>query len=307
MRAGGFPPRTGGGLWGALQFCTVFVNTDHSVIHSAMPETGGKAESAMRIGFISSGSAQEIAFAEEHELASIEINIHQAPSEYAKDQEAIHERLHKHGIELRAVGIWGRNFISDTGEERRHATEELLEAMDFAKFLGATVLMVGGGQLEDAPLEEKLKRLMPQVPAWLGAAKERGLKLAFYNCHWTNFVYEPAAWEPILGKYDDPDLGIKFDPSHPYHDGRDYLKQAADFGHKFLHVHAKDVLTAGGEVVDEPPAGLGDIEWGRLIGILYKHGYDGHISIEPHSRAWTGDRVYACILLAQRHLQQFLA
>jgi sugar phosphate isomerase/epimerase len=65
-------------------------------------------------------------------------------------------------------------------------------------------------------------------------------------------------------------------------------------------------LKVGDTVVDEPMAGQGDFQWGRLIGILYKGGYNGVISIEPHSKAWSGPARRPGILVAKRHLESFL-
>lgn len=30
------------------------------------------------------------------------------------------------------------------------------------------------------------------------------------------------------------------------------------------------------------------VQWRPIMGLLYKHGYDGMLSIEPHSRTWCG-------------------
>jgi sugar phosphate isomerase/epimerase len=32
------------------------------------------------------------------------------------------------------------------------------------------------------------------------------------------------------------------------------------------------------------------INWGAFLGLLYKHRYDGTLSIEPHSRTWSGEQ-----------------
>jgi sugar phosphate isomerase/epimerase len=53
-------------------------------------------------------------------------------------------------------------------------------------------------------------------------------------------------------------------------------------------------------------AGQGDFHWGRLIGILYKGGYNGVISIEPHSKTWSGAARRPGILVAKKHLEQYL-
>ena len=41
--------------------------------------------------------------------------------------------------------------------------------------------------------------------------------------------------------------------------------------------------------MDDPPAGLDMINWNALMGMLYAVGYDGTLSIEPHSGVWQGE------------------
>ena len=40
---------------------------------------------------------------------------------------------------------------------------------------------------------------------------------------------------------------------------------------------------------DNPPAGMDVINWPAFFAILYKNHYDGLLSIEPHSRTWSGE------------------
>ena len=40
---------------------------------------------------------------------------------------------------------------------------------------------------------------------------------------------------------------------------------------------------------DNPPAGIDAINWRAFFAALYQHGYDGDLSIEPHSATWHGD------------------
>ena len=45
-----------------------------------------------------------------------------------------------------------------------------------------------------------------------------------------------------------------------------------------------------GERVDDPPAGMDQTDWPMFLSILRARGYDGGLSIEPHSDVWAGDR-----------------
>ena len=119
-------------------------------------------------------------------------------------------------------------------------------------------------------------------------AKEKGVKIAVYNCRWENFVVEPKVWEVILSAL--PDLGIKYDISHCiYHDGN-YLAEMRDWGDRFYHFHLKGCVYFDNDVYDDAPAGLDSINWGAAMDILYTKNYDGMLSIEPHSQYWQGKK-----------------
>ena len=50
----------------------------------------------------------------------------------------------------------------------------------------------------------------------------------------------------------------------------------------------KGAGAVGGKRVDDPPAGLDNIDWQRVFAILYAGKYTGGLSIEPHSATWRG-------------------
>jgi sugar phosphate isomerase/epimerase len=115
-------------------------------------------------------------------------------------------------------------------------------------------------------------------------AEGRNVLISTYNCNWNNFVTDDMAWKVIHGHIKE--LGIKFDPSHSIGAGRDYLTEARDWGKRFNHVHIKGSVRVGGVHFDHSPAGMDQTDWGSFFSILYGHGYDRGISIEPHSEIW---------------------
>jgi sugar phosphate isomerase/epimerase len=53
--------------------------------------------------------------------------------------------------------------------------------------------------------------------------------------------------------------------------------------------------------------GLGDVDWGRFISALIEIGYRGDVDIEGrHDPVYAGDLESAGLLLARRHLEQFI-
>jgi sugar phosphate isomerase/epimerase len=179
-----------------------------------------------------------------------------------------------------------------------------MRVTDLAAALGAPLLIAGTGTpLGDNPEAQYMaavERLRPSIQE----AQSRGLKFAFYNCHWENVIDRPAAWERALPEL--PGVGIKFDPSHPIQGGRDWKSELLAAGPHLMHAHAKDVLQVGGKFVADPNPGLGDIRWEEFFGILYHAGFDGAVCIEPHSALYTGPRRYDFLKLSGHYLRRFL-
>lgn len=258
----------------------------------------------MKIGFITNGTEEDLQFAKEQGIPCVEVNIHQNLAEWEARKENYRALLERYGIEVNAMGIWGKNYISPDETERQMCLQELKRHIDLAAFLGAKVVMTGGGVNPNYTIEKQALEACEQLASLVDYAESKALKFAFYNCHWTNHITGPEAWEVVLERL--PSVGIKFDPSHPFYEGEEYLLHARDYGHRFYHLHAKGCLKIGGKPFDDPPAGMDQIDWGSLFAILYKHNYQGDVNIEPHSATWMGDRYYKGILFSKRFLEQWL-
>ena len=131
-----------------------------------------------------------------------------------------------------------------------------------------------------------------------------GVTVTVARCHWNNFAGSIPAWTELRRRH--PGLGFKWDPTHGYADGLDYVHELSACAPWVTHFHAKDMQIIGTQIYEDPPPGMGDIHWGKLMSILYHAGYQGAISYELHSKLWVVDRRYDGILLAQRYLSQFL-
>jgi sugar phosphate isomerase/epimerase len=192
----------------------------------------------------------------------------------------------KYGVGVGSVGRWKTNFRNGDGEINE---EELVAAkglMEAAAALGSPNYVCGCNYCD------AMSKFMNYVKAveWfekLLAMCPEGVAVSAYNCWKTNFIDRDEAWSIVLGHL--PDLGIKYDPAHSRQGGRDYLKEMADWGHRIRHVHLKGTLLVDGRRLDDPPAGLDNTDWVSMLSILRSHGYDGNLSIEPHSPIWTGE------------------
>ena len=262
--------------------------------------------SSIHLGFIAADESEaEIKWAHENGLRFIEYNYHLDYDDSFPNQAELEIHLRQHLVHVCAIGCWGQEFISNDAAKREESVRRLRHTIDFAARLKCPIVMTGGGDRQGDDLASKMRDLVEVYKGVVDYAAEKGIKLCFYNCRWVNCVIGPAAWDVVLKEL--PQIGIKFDPSHPYHDGLDPYVELANYAQHVVHFHAKEVLTAGGKVIDEPMAGQGDFDWGKLIGILYHAGYNGVISIEPHSETWSGVMRRPGILIAKRELGRYIA
>lgn len=259
----------------------------------------------MRIGFITDLSEADFRFASERGFPCVE-HLSFGSVDVAERVAEILRLTKQYGVDFSMLGFLSVNYISDNPDIAKDAFAKARRLIDACSEIESPLMVTCGGEAEGRSLDENAKRAVDALGQLMDYGSKKGVGLALYNCHITNFAYGPEAWELILPQL--PDLGIKFDPSHPFYDGRDYLAEARDWGHRFKHVHAKGSVIIGGKPFEDPPAGLDQTDWRTLFAALYHHNYDADINIEPHSRTWTAtpERRYAGILLAQRYLRQFV-
>jgi len=139
-------------------------------------------------------------------------------------------------------------------------------------------------------------------------AEQMGLKLAVHSCG-----LGPDQWDTMFRLV--PGLWLKYDPSFSAQAGRNYAAEIFKYGRRIVHVHAKDEIAldrttdynSGIIPMTYVPAGMGQINWGTVIACLYEVGFDEQIAIEPHSAYWCTDGFERGLILAKRHLEQFLA
>jgi len=264
----------------------------------------------MKLGFIGrndlAGVEDDAAFAAEHGFEGLEFNYWKNFEELTADTVAqMRAALDKHGVGCCALGLWGWNHIAPDAAERQASLEQLRRAIDFATTLGASVLITGGGQMPDAPPEANADEFAKVFPPFIEAVKDAGMALAMYAVHGNSFFTSVADYERVWER--GMDVGIKLDCANWQHHGDAYLPILRDHGDRVAYVHIKEHVYMDGELVSQPAAGMGDIEWGKIMAFLYEHGYDGYLSIEPHGPKWGRPPLRrTMLLLTQRYIRQFL-
>lgn len=244
-------------------------------------------------------------------------------SEVLRDKEEIKAAAERTGIEVGAVGRWASHIIDEDGGVIEDEWNEVKAVIDFGAYLGAKYYLCSVSYVKELSYYKNITAAIHVLNDIVAYAKERGMECAIVNCIMgDNYIRTPEQWKLVLDEV--PGLGIKYDPSHSFvHGGPQgaYMDEGIQWGDRFTYCHVKGVIQRGDslepqhwkerefaaahpELADEilkeqfgkndwydnPPAGLDCINWRAFFGILYKHGYDGYLSIEPHSRTWQGEK-----------------
>lgn len=262
----------------------------------------------MKLGFIAhnhlEGIEDDCRFAAEHGFSGLEFNYWEGFRDLELETvRRMRGILDSYGIQCSTLGLWGWNHIAAGAGERAEAQRQLARAIDFAQVLGAPILIAGAGEYSQ-DLDENVAAFGEQMRPHIDRAKAAGIRTAIYGFH-GGFLRSAAAYERLWQSV--PDVGMKFDPANVDHAGEDYVDVLKRFADRIYHVHVKEHLNHGGEVVSQPAAGMGDIHWGKVMAFLYEAGYAGYLTVEPHGSIWSRDPLRKTMLvLTQRHIRQFL-
>jgi sugar phosphate isomerase/epimerase len=264
----------------------------------------------MKLGFIGNNALGDVEadakFSAENGFAALEYNYWGNFKDLEQEiVQKMREILDKHGIGVSSLGLWGWNHLSTDPKEREVAHEMLNRAIDYAEILGAYVFVTGGGDLPGESLEKKVEEFGKVFPPFLEKIEKAGMKVAMYAVHGNSFFDSIEAYERMWEDF--PQVGVKYDPANWCHHGDDYLAVARLHGDKVSHVHIKEHVYHDGELVSQPPAGMGDIHWGKVMAFLYENKYEGYLSIEPHGPIWSrGEMRDKMLLLTKKYMDQFL-
>ena len=219
------------------------------------------------------------------------------------NKERIKEQIARTGIDVSCLGRWGHDGLQAGGGLDPEKLNHYLQLLDTAIDLGAKTFVCGCNRDKSISLFRNYENAITLFRTMIERADGR-IKIAVQNCAWSNFITAPEQWKVVLGEL--PDLWIKFDPSHAYNYGGNYLDELSDWGHRIAHVHIKGTVHAGKNAVDDPPAGMDDIQWPSVFAILYARGYNGDLSIEPHSATWQGELGNAGVLFTRDFVRKFM-
>jgi sugar phosphate isomerase/epimerase len=232
------------------------------------------------------------------------IDVANLPPAQARE---IMDGLAAKGVSVSALGYYPNPLHADAGHRAAVIGHlKLVIAAAAQMGVGKVNTFVGGDRT--LTLDENWVRAETIWPEVVAFAQGHGVTLGFENCpmifskdEWPgghNIAYSPLIWRRILGAWEG--VGMNFDPSHLIWQMIDIPRFIREFGPKFSHVHAKDlmidrdglyergIMSAGmGWQVPRMP-GLGEVNWGEVFAGLYRAGYDGPVIIEHEDRNFEG-------------------
>lgn len=192
----------------------------------------------------------------------------------------------KYDVKIGSMGRWGDSIQDENGNIIESTLASHMKLIEAAEKLGCPVYNCGVNAIKSKNFTENCAFAIDVLRKLVEHGNKHNVKVALYNCNWNCFTYEPKAWQVLIPAVSG--LGIKYDATHAIARGADYMAEMRDWGKYFYHVHLKGAHYIEGQYYDAPPMGLDDINWGSFFNMLYTKGYNGMVSLEPHSSYWHG-------------------
>jgi sugar phosphate isomerase/epimerase len=205
------------------------------------------------------------------------------------------ERLEAAGTSVVAVaskiGDWSRPVTGDFAADVR----ELEVLVRRCAVLGTRIVRIMSYPRGGLDVAEWGRRARERLRELARRAEDHGLVLAHENCAGWAGDRADRMLDLVTG-IGSPALRLLFDIGNGVAHGYPPLPMLREIVPHVVHVHVKDARAgAGGEVVFVPP-GEGEAQVGECLEVLFRSGYGGVLSIEPHVRLQphlgpgTGDR-----------------
>ncbi|WP_256758101.1 sugar phosphate isomerase/epimerase [Cohnella sp. WQ 127256] len=260
----------------------------------------------MQLGIIALPVEESFQMAARRGLDFLEFCINESNDGRAfyEDQQNLKQYMNRYRVSVGSVGRWKSKRIDMQGRLIEEELEICYRLIDVASELGCANFVSGCNYVDELSYYDNCTAAISFFSKLIDYGKDKGVTISSYNCRKGNFIHNPAAWTVIHGHL--AELGIKYDPSHSRYFGGDYLQESKDWGHRFKHVHLKGSMIAGGERVDDPPAGLDQTDWPAFFSLLRAKGYSGGLSIEPHSQVWSGELGQQGIDYTVRYMNELL-
>ncbi|MHB1430510.1 MAG: sugar phosphate isomerase/epimerase family protein [Streptosporangiaceae bacterium] len=238
----------------------------------------------------------------------------------------------RHDLVLSSLAYYDNNLHPDP-DERAAINSHVWACVDAAVLLGVPSVGTFVGRDPTKTVAQNLRDAERVFAPLVAHADACGVRIIIENCvmeGWHpdgypgNLAYSPELWEWMFGL----GLYLNYDPSHLVWMGIDPIEAVRPYVDRVEHAQAKDIQIfperrnrfgyPGKAVVRENPwdvgwwryrvPGLGDVDWRRLIDVLYEGGFDGVLSVEHEDPIWGGtqERVRTGLQVAYRTLRPLI-
>ena len=234
----------------------------------------------------------------------------------------------RRGLEISGLGYYPNPLHPDP-EHSRMVIDHLKKVIVAAGKMGVPVVNTFIGANASKTQDENWESATRVWPEIISTAEDNGVRIAIENCpmifspdEWPsghNLAYNPKIWRRMLEEFGET-IGLNFDPSHLVWLMIDLESAIYEFGSRFYHFQAKDVmidyeglyengtLSSGiGWQIPRLP-GLGHVDWAACFSALHRVGYDGPIIIEheDHDFEATDDLIKRGFLLSRDILAPYV-
>ena len=205
--------------------------------------------------------------------------------------ETVCAKLDASGVKFNSFGSGVGNWATSIEESPEASYQELRNAIPRMQKLGIKLARVMSFPVKDTSrFDEFRDEAMTRMKTIAQIAEDGGIIAVLENCSgWA--TGSPEHMVDVLETVDSPALKVVFDTGNPVFDPdvrtpAPHKKQSAWEFYEAVkpwieYVHIKDGRMEGEKTVFTY-AGDGDGEVRRIVTDLFKNGYDGGISMEPH-------------------------
>lgn len=235
-------------------------------------------------------------------------------------------------LKLSSIAFYDNNLHPDQ-KTRDEINNHVTRCIDVAAELGVNSVGTFVGRDWNKTVRENLAIAKDVFAPIVAHANAKGVRVIIENCvmeGWHpdgypgNLAYSPELWEWMF----ELGLFLNFDPSHLIWMGIDPIAAVKPYIPFIEHAQAKDIEVnqsarnfygfPGKAVVRDNPwdvgwwryrvPGLGEVDWRRLIDVLYEGGFDGTLSVEHEDPLWGGseEKVKVGLEIAYRTLRPLI-
>ena len=160
------------------------------------------------------------------------------------------DSMNGRGLEISGLGYYP-NPLNPDDDHARMVIDHLKKVIVAAGRMGVGIVNTFIGADRSLTQDENWEKATRVWPEIISCAEENGVRIAIENCpmifskdEWPsghNVAYNPKIWRRMFEEFGET-IGLNFDPSHLVWLMIDMERAILEFGERFYHFQAKDVM-----------------------------------------------------------------